>query len=110
MTEAVNTYVVEHEDYEDDNYKLTRVQGFRRSWNVGTLEKILPRGIFKNIIKIEADPAKIDEYVRSGRLKADVIEPAYEETPNKAYVKMTKKSHKEDVAEAEANALAAKLG
>jgi hypothetical protein len=106
----IDAFVIDNEDYEDDDYKLTRVQGFRRSWDVTKLETILPRGIFKNIVKVEADPIKIDEYVRSGKIKAKQIEPAFSETPNKPYVKMTKKSHAEERGEAEAGALAAKLG
>jgi hypothetical protein len=109
LKEDIDAYVIDNEDYEDDDYKLTRVQGFRRKWDTAKLEKILPRGIFKNIVKVEADPVKIDEYVRSGKLKAKLIEPAFEELPNKPYVKMTKKSHAEEKGETEAQSLAAKL-
>jgi hypothetical protein len=105
----IDGYVLDKDDYEDDNYKLTRVQAFRRTWDTAKLEKILPRGIFKNIVTVSADPSKIDEYVRSGKIKSKQIEPAFTETPNAAYVKLTKKSHAGEKGEVEADALAAKL-
>jgi hypothetical protein len=99
--------VLDKGSYEDDRYKITRVIGFKRAWNVAKLEKLLPRGIFKNITKTEADPAKIDEYVKAGRIKLKEIEPAFEETPLKAYPKWTEK--KGERGQEEADSLAAKL-
>lgn len=111
LKEDIDAYILKRSTpYEDDNYKLTRVQGFRRTWNVSKLEAILPRGIFKNVIKMEADPQKIDQYVRDGKIDRKKIEPAFEESPNRAYVKMTKKSHHEERGEAEADALAEAMG
>ena len=107
---GIDAYVLDREDYEDDDYKLTRVQAFRRRWDVDKLEAILPRGLFKNIVKIEVDPIKLDQLVREGRITAKKIEPAYTETPNQPFVKITKKSHAEEKGSAEAESLAAKLG
>ena len=107
---GIDAYVLDREDYEDDDYKLTRVQAFRRRWDVQKLEAILPRGIFKNIVKIEVDPIKLDQLVREGRIAAKKIEPAFTETPNQPFVKITKKSHAEEKGSAEAESLAAKLG
>jgi hypothetical protein len=109
LDEDIKGYVLDKDDYEDDDYKLTRVQAFRRTWDTAKLEKILPRGIFKNIVKVTADPTKIDQYVREGKIKAKQIEPAFIETPNQPFVKITKKSHAEEKGAAEADALAAKL-
>lgn len=110
LKEDIDKYVLDKDDYEDTDYKLTRVQAFRRRWDVDKLEAILPRGIFKNIVRVEPDPAKIDQYVREGKIDMKKIAPAYTETPNAPFVKMTKKSHAEEKGSAEAESLAAKLG
>jgi hypothetical protein len=108
---AVDEYALEHEGYQDERWKLTRVQGFKRAWNVDKLAKILPKSVFKHVTKIEADPAKIDDYVRKGTIKLETIEPAYEETPQKAYVKWTRATESSaSKGAAEADSLAAKLG
>jgi hypothetical protein len=92
---AIDKFVLDGKDYEDEDVMITRVQGHRRRWDVKKLETILPRGIFKNVVKIEVDPAKLDEYVRKGKIKREVIEPAFEETPNAPYAKWTEKSDKD---------------
>lgn len=107
---AVNTFVLNRGlKMELPTVTITRVQAFKRRWNVETLEKIVPRGIFKNLVKIEVDPAKVDEYVKKGKLDPKKIEAAYEETPNQPFVKWTPKAETHS-AEAEAASLAAKLG
>jgi hypothetical protein len=106
LKSAVDKYVTEKENYEDDNVKITRVQGFRRSWNVAKLETILPRGIFKNVVTVMADAEKIDQYVREKKIDMKKIAPALEETPNRPYAKWSKKSHDANRGEAEANELA----
>lgn len=110
LTVAINAFVLDKGiDYEDNAVKLTRVQAYRRKWDVKKLESILPRGIFKNVTKTEADPAKIDEYVRKGKIDAKLIEPAFDETPNAPFVKWTVKSDSAGIGEVEATGLAAKL-
>jgi hypothetical protein len=96
------------EAFEDDKIKITRVQGFKRTWDADRLEKILPRAIFRRVIKITPDPAKIDAEVKAGNIEVDRIAPALNETPNKAYAKWTAKSESDGGA-AEAESLAAKL-
>jgi hypothetical protein len=112
LTEAIDNFILSRYDagdgFENDNWKATHVQGHRRSWDVSKLEKLLPRGIFKNVVKITADPQKIDEYVRAKKINMDDIQEAYVETPNKPYTKVTAKSTARG--EAEAESLAAKLG
>lgn len=104
---AVDAYVIDKDNYEDDTIKVTRVQGFRRAWDVAKLEKILPRGIFKNVVKIEVDPAKLNEYVNKGKIEEEKITPAFVETPNAPYTKWTPKT--KGAGEAEAEDLAAAL-
>lgn len=106
---AIDAYVLSKRNYEDADFRLTRVQGNRRYWDTDKLEKILPRGIFKRIVEVQADPAKIDEYVRKGTLRLDLIEPALIEEPNAPYVKWTRITAKPDGG-AEAASLAEKLG
>lgn len=97
------------EEYEDESIRIVRVQGFRRSWDVDKLEKIIPRPIFRRIVKVDVDAEKLDDEVRAGNLKLTrQVKAALTETPNKAYAKWTPKSQKDG--EAEADALAAKLG
>lgn len=98
---AVDAFVLDHEAYEDDTYKLTRVQGHRRTWNADKLEAILPRGLFKRVIKITVDPAKLDQLVRAKKIDGKKIDPAFEETPNAPYVKYTVKSEDSGASEAE---------
>ncbi len=91
LKDAIDKWVLTKKNYEDDGFKLTRVVGHRRHWDTAKLERILPRGIFKNIVRVEADSAKIDQYVRAGRLSLDLIEPALIEEPTAPYVKWTTK-------------------
>jgi hypothetical protein len=105
LKSAIDAYVLDHDEFETDTLKITRVQAHRRTWNIDTLAKIVPRGIFKNIVKMTVDPAKIDALVKEGRLDSKKIAPAYVETPNAAYVKWTEKSDTTSGAD-EADALA----
>lgn len=108
LKDAIDKFVMKSKQYEDAGYKLTRVQSYRRKWDTAKLERILPRPIFKRIVKVEADPAKIDEFVKGGAIKLKEIEAALIEEPNAPYIKWTKITAKPD-AQAEAEALAAKL-
>lgn len=96
-------------EYDGDRVKITRVQGYRRKWNVDKLEKIMPRPLFRQVIKLDVDSDKIDQLAREGKIDSKKIEPAYEETPNKAYAKWTWKSDKKN-GNNEAASLAAQLG
>lgn len=109
LKESIEKFVKDKGDYEDDSIKVTRVQGHRRTWNVAKLESIVPRGVFKNLVKMEVIPAKVDEYVRKGKLDRKKIAPAFEETPNAPYVKWTPKTDSSDRAEQEADGLAEAL-
>lgn len=96
LKESVDGYIIDSfgagEGYEDDDWLATKVVGHKRVWDVETLEKSIPRGIFKNLVKIEVDGAKVDQFVREGKLKAKDIRKAFKETANKPYVKITKRS------------------
>jgi hypothetical protein len=113
---AVDGYVIAKyqpgDGYEDDDYLATKVVAHRRSWNVDKLTKLVPRGILKNVLKISVDGEKVDQYVRAGKIDADKIKAAYEETPNKPYVKITprKKGQSPERAEKEAEGLASAMG
>lgn len=106
---SVEAFIKDKGSYEDEDIKITRVQGHRRSWNVDKLQSILPRGIFKNVTKTTVDGDKIDRYVREGKIKLKDIDPAFEETPNAPYVKWTDKSDGTESA-SEVEGLAAALG
>jgi len=114
LKEAVDKYVIKNYEpssgYENDAVSLTHVQGHTRRWNAEKLEELVPRGIFKNLVTIAVVPAKIDEYVRAKKIKREDIEAAYEETPNKPYVRWTpKKLDTTERAASEASSLADKL-
>lgn len=109
LKSAVDAFVLDHESYEDEDIRITRVQSFRREWNADKLEKMLPRGVFKNVVKIAVVPAKIDQYVRQGKIDRDAIEAAFEETPNAPYAKWTDKADP-DRATKDAEGLAEALG
>lgn len=113
MRQAVDKYVIEKyeagDGYESDTWKATKVVGHDRSWNLKKLEKIVPRGILKNVLKISVDAKKLDELVKAGRIDRDEIEDAFEEKPKAPYVKITRKESKTDKAAEEAASLAEKL-
>lgn len=100
--------VEEGVEYDTDGIRITRVQAFKRVWNVDKLEQIIPRPLFRKVIKIDVDANKLDQLVREGKIDDKKIAPAYEETPNKAYAKWTYKSDKSK-GEQEAASLAEKL-
>lgn len=104
---GIDAWVLDHEKYADDTITITRVQAMRRTWNPDKLEKLVPRGIFKNLVTFTVVPAKIDAYVRQGKLDLDKIAPAFEETPNAPFTKWTVKSNKNG--EVEADSLAEAL-
>lgn len=105
----IDKWVLDHKAYEDDKIKITRVQGFRRKWNVDKLESILSRALFKRVIKIEIDGQKLDDLVRAGTVDAKKLAPAFEEEPNAPYAKWTK-IKQGDGGAGEAEGLAVKLG
>lgn len=111
LREAVDAYVLKQGEYEDDGIKLTKVQSNTRTWNPDVLETLVPRGVFKNLVKIVVDNDKVQEYVAAKKIKAADIAPAYEEKPKAPYVKWTaKKVGAKERAAADAASLAAKLG
>lgn len=113
VKEALDKYVIDKfqpgDGYEDDDWLATKVVSTRRSWDVEKLTKLVPRGILKNLVKMTVDNGKVDEYVRSGKLDRDKIEPAYTETPNSPYVKITRRNNNTAKIEKEAAGLAARL-
>lgn len=111
---AVNEYVLARykhgEGYEDDNWKITKVRATRRRWNPDVLKGLVSHGVFKNVVKVEVDSAKIDSYVRQGKIQMDDIAAAYEEEPTAPYVKRTKRSDSGHAGDSEASELLAALG
>lgn len=96
------------EGYADDEWLVTHVQGHTRRWNVDVLRKVLTPKQFKDVIDIKVSRPKIDALVRAGTVTSDDIEPAFEETPNAPYVKITPRSQADNGDEADD--LAASLG
>ncbi len=80
------------EGYDDGVYKLTKVVGHTRKWNVDKLKSLVPHAMFKRLTSTKVEPSKIDEMIRAKKLAIEEVQDAYEERPNKPYVKMTKKS------------------
>jgi hypothetical protein len=113
LREAVDKYIIDKysagEGIETPTYLATKVVGHTRTWNVEKLQKLIPRGILKNVVKMTVDGAKVDEYVRAGKIDRNKIKGAYEERPNKPYVKITRRSQDDGKADAEADSLAGKL-
>lgn len=113
LKEALDKYVIEKfeagDGYEDDDWKATKVVGHKRTWDVEKLGKLIPRGIFKNVIKVSVDGEKVDAMVAAGRLDRKKIAAAFTETPNKPYVKITKREQDAKKGEQQARELADKL-
>jgi predicted lipid-binding transport protein (Tim44 family) len=112
LSTAVDEFVLSNykagEGYEDDRIRLTKVQGHTRRWDVEKLKTLVTPGMFKNLVKVTADPDKINEMIRKGKLKLETVAAAYTERPNKPYVRPTIKKDGLDV-EAQADQLAEKL-
>lgn len=110
LKEAIDKAIVEDGvEYDTDEIKITRVQSHKRVWNVDKLEAILPRPLFRKVIKIAVDPDKLDQLVKAGQVDEKKLDPAFEETPQKAYARWTWKADKSKGSD-EAESLAAKLG
>lgn len=109
---AVETFILGNykagEGYEDDAWKVTKVVGHTRTWSAEKLKTLVPLGVFKNLTVTTVVPAKVDEYVRSKKIKLADISAAFEEKSNKPYVKVTKREGGDE--RDEAAELAAKLG
>lgn len=114
LSAAVDQYVIDHyeasDGYEDETIKLTKVVGYRRTWNAEKLQKLLPTSIYKLVIKVSVDANALNELVKEGRIDRKKIESAFEETPNAPYVKKTAKGQSTNRGEEEAASLSAKLG
>lgn len=91
LDKKIKAYVLKKGNVEIPGYLLTRVQGFRRAWNSEKLQKIVPKGLFLQIVDYIPNPDKIDELVKAGKLDSKKIDKAFEETPNAPYVKITKR-------------------
>lgn len=113
LKEARDRYIIDQyspgEGYEDEEWMATKVVSHRRTWDVEKLERLVPRGIFKNLVKMTVVPEKVDEYVRAKKIDRKKIEAAFTETPNAPYVKITKKSQPKVTGEDEADSLSAKF-
>lgn len=88
------------EGYEDDRVKVTKVVPHTRVWNADKLKKLVKPGVFKKVVEVKVVPAKIDELVRAGKIDMDGISSAFEETENRAYVKISAKSTSDNSDEA----------
>lgn len=106
---AVNAYVLNKGNYEDDSIKVTKVQGFTRKWNSDKLAKLLSKGMFLKVVDYVPNPDKINALVSQGKIDLKKIDKAYEETPKAAYPKWTPKG-KSGGHDDEAASLAEKLG
>lgn len=113
LEDAVDKFIISKfepgDGYEDESVKLTKVVSYRRYWNPDKLRKLLPTSVYKTVINVTVNSAKLDELVREGRIDRDKIESAYEEVPNTPYVKKTAKAGKSDRSAEEAAGLAAAL-
>lgn len=110
LSEALDGYVLAtseaSESIELGEWRYTKVVQHQRSWNPDKLMKLIPTSIYKMVIKVSVDSAKLDQLVREGKIDRKKIEAAYEETPKKPYVKATRASGNADAGEAEATSLA----
>lgn len=109
LAAARDAYVIAKVEASDSievgNVTLTKVVGHRRSWNPEKLQRLLPTRLYKLVIDVKVNSAKLDELVREGKIDRKKIEAAYEEVPNKPYVKRTVKGKDEDKAADEADKL-----
>jgi hypothetical protein len=96
LSAAIDRFVLERysagEGYEDANWKLTKVVGHSRRWNADKLQKLIPYGVFKKIVKVEVVPNLLNEAVKNGEIDLEAVDAAYEDTPNAPYVKRTRRS------------------
>lgn len=82
-------------------YRWQLIRGTDKKWNADKLQKILGKGKFLRICKVEPDPQKIDNAVRKGDIDLKTIEPALDETPRKPYIKRYDNTEAKGEAEAE---------
>lgn len=109
LEDAVKAFALDVENYEDEAYKVTKVQGHTRYWDTDKLEKLVPKGLFLRCVNLVAAPDKIDALVKQGKLDRKVIAKAFIEKKNSPYAKITKKSEPGTDGEDEAASLAEKL-
>ena len=113
LEDAVDKYVLDHykpgDGYEDDSVKITKVVSHKRYWDPDKLRKLLPTKLYKLVINVSVNSAKLDELVREGKIDREKIESAFEEIPNTPYAKRTAKSDKGSRGAEEAAGLAAAL-
>jgi hypothetical protein len=112
LEEAIERYMLKRGPgikIEHETATVTVVQSHTRKWNADKLRALIPMGVYKNVVELVVNRDKLNEYVAAGKIDRSVIEDAYEEVPNKPYVKRTPKSDKHD-AQAEADSLAKAAG
>jgi hypothetical protein len=82
-------------------YRWQLIRPVNRSWDRDRLRELVGKATFLKLVKTEVDPDKVDEFVRSGKLKLNVIEEALIELPKKPYIKRYESS--DDAADEEAD-------
>lgn len=109
LKSAVDKYVLDKfksgEGLDLPTAKITKVVGHSRRWNPDKLSKLLSKGLFLKVVDYVPSAEKIDALVKEGKIDRKTIDAAYEESPNKPYVKWTPVYEKRD-GNAEATSLA----
>lgn len=90
LKEAVRQFMVtaavDHAPVEGRG-RFQMVRRFSRKWNPDKLRSIIGEKNFKKVTKRVVDSDKLDEFVRSGGYDQKQLEPAYEETPQKPFIR-----------------------
>jgi hypothetical protein len=116
LNEAVDGFVLEN--YKDLNdpfqpakspWKGTPVRASTHKWEIDVLRELMPSGLFLKVIDYVPNGDKIAALVKAGKIKREMIEPAYSSVPKKPYVRWTKKADK-DAGKKEAARLKRELG
>lgn len=112
LNEAIDKYMLRRgpgTKIESPMANISVVQSHTRWWDTDKLKTLVPRHVFKNIVKLEVDKLALDEQVRAGNITREQIAPAFMEKPNAPYVKRTPVGGARD-GQAEADSLAAAAG
>lgn len=109
---AIDSYALDTyqpgQGFESPEWKVTKVQGTTKVWNVDKLRSLVSHGLFKKMVSVSVDASKVDAEVKAGHVTLDEIEAAFSIKNNSPYVRITRRNLRDDGSE-EAESLAAKL-
>jgi hypothetical protein len=77
----------EVDDIEMEGWRARLVRRYDRRWNAETLKRLVSKSTFVNLCTLTPDAEKIDDMVRRNKVKMDDIAEAYEEIPQRPFLR-----------------------